>query len=65
MCVFSLESERPEKPEQELCELEKWSIGVAMTTTVEREPEAPRNEHPSDDPVRCIHFDFRSNLLLM
>jgi len=65
MIVPSLESERPEKPEKELCELEEWSVTVAMTATVEREPEAPRDEHPSDDPVRKVHLFFRSNLLLI
>ena len=65
MIVPSLESERPEEPEQELCQLEEWSVTVAMATTIEREPEAPRNEHPSDDPVRKVHLFFRSNLLLM
>ena len=65
MRVASLESKRPEEPEQELGKLKEGPIGVAMTATIEREPEAPRNEHPSDNPVRCIHFDFKSNRLLM
>ena len=65
MCVPSLESERPEEPEKELCELEERSIAVAMATTVEGEPEAPCDEHPSNDAVRKVHLFFRSNRLLI
>lgn len=65
MCVPSLESERPKEPEEELSELKERSITVAVATSVEREPEAPRNEHSSDDAVAGSHLFFKSNLLLM
>jgi hypothetical protein len=65
MCVPSLESERPEEPEQKLCELEERSITVAVATTVEREPEAPCDEHSSNDAVAGSHLFFKSNRLLI
>jgi hypothetical protein len=64
MCVPSLESERPEEPEEELCQFEERSIGVAVAGAIEREPEAPRDEHSSDDTVEGSHLFLRSNLLL-
>jgi hypothetical protein len=65
MFVPVLESETPEEPEKELSELKERSIGVAVATTKQGEPEAPCNEHPSDDPVRKVHLFLRSNLALM
>jgi len=65
MCVPCLESERPEQPEEELCQFEERSIGVAVATTIEGEPEAPRDEHSSDDTVEGSHLFLRSNRLLM
>jgi len=65
MCVFSLESERPEEPEEELCQFEERSIGEAVATTKEREPATPCDEHSSDDSVEGSHLFFRSNRLLM
>ena len=63
--MFSLESERPEEPEEELSELNERSIGVTVATTKQGEPEAPRDEHSSDDSVRKVHLFLRSNLALM
>jgi hypothetical protein len=36
-----------------------------VATTKQGEPEAPRDEHSSDDSVRKVHLFLRSNLALM